>query len=513
MSAGKAKLFVRESSGLTKQVSLIDAMMLNIANMGAGLAIFTGIAPYIVAGANLWLASILTFVLTLPLVFMYTFFLLDIPRTGGDYVWLSRKLNGTIGAIMGIALAFNMPPFFALAAFFSVSAMYYVLLTIGTVNHKSSFIGLTNTIFVNPYSTLTLTQDLILYIMAAVAFAIIIAINVLRPKWGYIVTTALGTFAIIGTFVAMGIIGANLGDFHRAILPFLQAFNLTSTATQPYKGPLFSLSATVYMIPYFASYAYIWLYAGPAVGAEIKGRNGLKYNLILGSLLTLILMTIPFYLLEIAGGYGFNFNLFPTYIYNFWTVAIALAHNYALEWFIGLSLIAWEYFVMAFGVIVFARYIFAFAFDRLFPERFANLNKWGSPANAHYLDLLVTLVFLAIPIISPEGVQALYSYTPLAIAYLILVSIAGLKYGLRSDKKRLVITSIISILFMLFMGYEAFTNPYFGVIETNGQPFWPGIAYIISLIGLGAIIYSISRYINLKKGIDISLIYKEIPPE
>ncbi|MCY0859669.1 MAG: amino acid permease [Sulfolobaceae archaeon] len=513
MSVGKAKLFVRESSGLTKQVSLIDAMMLNIANMGAGLAIFTGIAPYIVAGANLWLASILTFIFTLPLVFMYTFFLLDIPRTGGDYVWLSRRLNGTIGSIMGIALAFNMPPFFALAAFFSVAAIYYVLLTIGTLNHQASLIGLTNTIFVNPYGTLTLSQDLIIYGLSALAFAIIILINVFRPKWGYTITTALGTFAIIGTFVAMAVIAFNVPDFHRAILPFLQDFNLTSVASQKYTGPLFSLPATLYMIPYFASYAYIWLYAGPAVGAEIRTRNGLKYNLITGSILTLILITIPFYLLEVAGGYAFNFNLFPTYTYNFWTVAIALAHNYVLQWFIGLSLIAWEYFVMAFGVIVFARYVFAFAFDRLFPERFANLNKWGSPANAHYLDFIVTLVFLAVPIISPEGVQALYSYTPLAIAYLILVSIAALKHGLGTKKTRFIIVSVISLVFMLFMGYEAFTNPYFGVITSTGQPFWPGIAYIASLIGLGAIIYVIARIINLRKGIDISLVYKEIPPE
>jgi hypothetical protein len=48
--------FVRNSSGLVKNASLTDAMMLNIANMGAGLAIFTGISPYIVKGAVLWVS-------------------------------------------------------------------------------------------------------------------------------------------------------------------------------------------------------------------------------------------------------------------------------------------------------------------------------------------------------------------------------------------------------------------------------------------------------------------------
>jgi len=168
---------------------------------------------------------------------------------------------------------------------------------------------------------------------------------------------------------------------------------------------------------------------------------------------------------------------------------------------------------MAFGVIVFARYVFAFSFDRLFPEIFSRLNRSSSPVYAHLLDFTVTLVFLAVPIISPEGVQALYSYTPLAIAYLFLVSLAGAKFSLEGKKRiGMLISSIISAAFMIFMGYEAFTNPYFGVIS-NGQPFWPGIAYVLSLIGLGIVIYVASKEYNLRKGINIDLNYKEIPPE
>jgi amino acid transporter len=81
--------------------------------------------------------------------------------------------------------------------------------------------------------------------------------------------------------------------------------------------------------------------------------------------------------MDLAAGYGFNMTYYPTGTYNFWTVAIYLAHNEALQWFIGLGLIAWEFFVMAFGVIVFARYVFAFSFDHLFPEIFSRLNRWA----------------------------------------------------------------------------------------------------------------------------------------
>ncbi|ACP36853.1 amino acid permease-associated region [Sulfolobus islandicus L.S.2.15] len=498
-----AKLFVRETSGLTKNVSLLDATMLNVANMGAGLAIFIGISPYIVKGAVLWIASLLTFLFTLPLVFLYTYFISRIPRTGGDYIWLSRKLNGPLGAIMGVALAFNMPPFFALSAFFSVSAINIVLLIIGTLNSQPYLVNLANNVF-------TTSNAILAYSLAALAFLIIILINILRPRWGYTLTSALGMLSLLGTLVAILVLALNVSDFHTAIQPFLKDFNLT---VQPYKGPTFSLSSTFYMIPYFASFAYIWLYAGPAVASEIKNTSGIRYNLILGSLLTLIFITVPFLLMDIAAGYGFNYSLYLSSTYNFWTVAIALSHSYALEWFIGISLIAWEFFVMAFGVVVFARYVFAFSFDRLFPEVFSRLNRQGSPAYAHLLDFAVTLVFLAVPIISPNGYEALYSYTPLAIAYLVLVSIAGIRQALSEGNMGMLISALLSIVFLGFMGYEAFTNPYFGVISDNGAPYWPGIAYIVSLIGLGVITFVSSYYYRKKSGIDLRLVYKEIPPD
>ncbi len=187
--------FLRHSSGLVKQATLKDLVMLNVANMGAGLAVFQGISPYIVPGASLWVASLLTFLISLPLVLLYTALMTRMPRTGGDYVWLSRKLNGTLGSIMGIAIAFNMPPFFALSAFFSVSAINAVLSEIGTLDHVPSLLNLSNNVFVNPYGSLTLEQELLIYGLSAIAFLIIIGINIVKPRWGYSLTTWLGVFA------------------------------------------------------------------------------------------------------------------------------------------------------------------------------------------------------------------------------------------------------------------------------------------------------------------------------
>ncbi|BFI74893.1 APC family permease [Sulfurisphaera ohwakuensis] len=505
------KLFLRESSGLVKNASLKDLVMLNVANMGAGLAVFEGISPYVVQGSLLWLASLITFLITLPLVFTYTYLLLKMPRTGGDYVWISRKLNGAIGSIMGVAFAFNMPPYFALSAFFSVASINLVFLELGTLQHISSLTYLANNVFVNPYGVLTLSQELLFYALAAISFLIIILVNIFRPKWGFTLTTILGIISSLTLIIAMIVVAVNIPDFHQRIPQFLTTFNITGTIT-PFH---FSLPATLYMVPFFMSYAYIWLYAGPAVAGEAK-EGSLKLNLILGSVLTFIMITFPFLIMDLAAGPAFNLAYYPSFTYNFWSVAIYLASNPIIQWILGIGLIAWNYFIMAFGVVVFARYIFAFSFDRLFPAIFAKLNKYSSPVYAHILDLIATLVFLALPLISPSGALALYSYTPLAVAYLFIVSLAGIKVGLNDNNKKLLVMSIISAIIMAVVEAELLipSNNYsFSVVSSSGVN-WIATAYIISLIGLGVISYFLARYYRMKKeGIDISLIYKEIPPE
>ena len=504
------KLFLRESSGLVKNATLKDLVMLNVANMGAGLAVFEGISPYIVPGAVLWLASLITFLITLPLVLTYTYLLLRMPRTGGDYIWISRKLNGPLGAIMGVAFAFNMPPYFALSAFFSVASINLVFLELGVLQHSPSLVYLANNVFVNPYGTMTLTQELLFYLLAALSFVVIVLVNVFRPKWGFTLTTALGVLSSLSLAVATIVVAVNIPDFHSKISTFLTEFNVTGTVT-PFT---FSLPATLYMVPFFMSYAYIWLYAGPAVAGEAK-EGSLKLNLILGSLMTFAMITFPFLVMYLAAGPAFNLAYYPSFTYNFWSVAIYLASNPALQWFLGIGLIAWNYFVMAFGVVVFARYVFAFSFDRLFPAMFAKLNKYASPVYAHLLDLAATLAFLALPLISPSGALALYSYTPLAVAYLFLVSLAGVRVGLEERDRKLLIASILSAVIMAVTEGEMLipSNNYSFSVVTNSGINWIATAYIASLVGLGVVTYALAKYFRAREGIDISLVYKQIPPE
>ena len=104
-------VFLRESTGLVKNVTLVDAISLNLSSMSVGttLAIlgFTTILLPSVSGLNLVYASIIGFALSIPQIVVYTMMSSRISRTGGDYVWVSRTFGGLFGgpiSFMGFAL-------------------------------------------------------------------------------------------------------------------------------------------------------------------------------------------------------------------------------------------------------------------------------------------------------------------------------------------------------------------------------------------------------------------------
>jgi len=498
----KSNVFVRESSGLIKQVNMLDVIMLNVGNMSAGLALYSTITPYVQPGSNLLVATLIGFILAIPQALIYTYFIRKVPRTGGDYVWISRTLHGSIGVIMALSLMIESVAYFALTAFFASSAIQSVLSEIGSLNGQTSMVNLGN----------YLASPIPSFILAFAVMAVIVAINIIKAKWGYSLITILGLFSLFTTILAMGVLAVNAGDFSIKIQPVLKALNITYVT---YNGPSFDWNATLFMLPFLALYTFPWMQAGPAVAAEIKGKNALKYNVFISLILTFIIVQAGYGLMYYVGGYGFTTAEYMQngFVYTFWSVAIGLTNNIVLEWIIGLGLIAWEFFILAYGVIVFSRYIFAMAFDRVLPSIFASVSKNGSPVYTHLLDLgLVTMFLAVIFFLGSSNAISLYGATILGALYFLVVSIAGLIHGIKNKVSILIPASVVSIGYFAYLTYVSGTNPDFGFMTSTGVDFITLVFVLGTLIG-SAIVYAVSYMHNKSKGVDLNLVYKEIPPE
>ncbi|WP_338603754.1 APC family permease [Sulfolobus tengchongensis] len=510
----KRNVFVRETSGLIKQVSLTDAIMLNLANMSIGIALFQSISPYITRGGVLWLASLIGLILAFPQAIVYTVFNRKFGRTGGDYIWISRNMGGLFGTIFAIAYLLESTAFYALISFFSASAINSVLLTIGYLNHQNALIYIAENIIVNPYGGPSFQQRLIFYGISASAFIFIVLINILRSKWGYKLVTSLGIFSMLTVVLSMIIIAIGASHFNSSVLPLLKEFNVSVPSNLP-KTPLpysISLTATFLLMPLFALYTYPWMNAGPAVASEFKGDKVSRYNVFLSLLITGIFVTLAFLEMDLIAGYYFNLNAYPSAVYNFWTVSIALSSNPIIEWILGLGLIAWNYFVLSYGVLVFSRYVFALSFDRVFPEKFSQLNRHGSPVYAHILDLTLTLAFLLIPVFSINAALSLYGASIVGMLYFLAVGISAVIFGLRNNNKLMKIAGILMSIYFCYLTYEAGTNPLFG-FSTGSSINLITLSFVLGSFISGIVIWNLVKYLNTRKGIDLTLTFKEIPPE
>jgi basic amino acid/polyamine antiporter, APA family len=91
--------FERQATGLVRTAGTLDVLVYNMNFVSIGLMsllVFlfsTAFYP----GANLYLTAILTFLLVIPTSLVFAFFAASMPRSGGDYVYVSRVLHPALG--------------------------------------------------------------------------------------------------------------------------------------------------------------------------------------------------------------------------------------------------------------------------------------------------------------------------------------------------------------------------------------------------------------------------------
>ncbi len=512
----KAPVFVREATGLVKSVSFIDAITLNISNMSAGAALaivgFTMILLPSVSGANLVYGSIMAFVLSFPQIVVYTMMTRRVPCTGGDYVWVSRAFGGFWGSAFSfMGYTAETMAYLALITLSAVFAIGSVGVSLGYEN----FLGLA--LPGNVPGADVMSQ----FILGAVIFAILIGINILRPKIGYKLVSALSIIGILSMIVSMLVLLSAGRQGVVNYISFLSTIGFKGSyqsVASSYSGPQFDFGATLFLLPFFAIFVYPWLNAAPAVASELKGKNALKWNVPIASVIVFLLVTTSFAILYYVGGFEFitagltNPGLVFDYSFNFWTIAMGVSGNVAVSWFIGIGWILWNVAILAYGIIVISRYMFAQAFDRFLPARLAYISpKWGSPVVAHLIDLVVTIFLIGGAAFLYGPLSTLFGAVVASMIYFIVIGLAATTYALRKEKGMpktiLALAGISMAVVFAYITYLFLANP----SVWGGNIFAYG--YVAITFVLGMAIYLGSKMYHSRRGIDITLAYKEIPPE
>lgn len=494
--------------------------------------------PFAFPGANVPLSM---FVLTLwatPQFVAYAMLASTMPRSGGDYVWQSRILQGSVGFVTMMLMAFSLFIWVALNGVWVTEFSSSPMLTIVGIQLNNPGMVNLGTWLSTPNGVFTGT--IIVNVVTFFMFLPGITPGLKSGRYGFWLV-ALGMAALT---IQMALYGH--GDFVTQYNAFMVKLDPTHANYYQYviqtaSSSGFNPNTTFNWFDTMGLWPLAWLVLAWPMWiflnlGEVKGAQSLKrmISLTLGSLwICGIFMIIWGW--EIVNLAGWNFLTAASYDYAngliafpvvpwFMNLASMLGSNPLPGLLIGLGAMAiglWECWVNYVGG---SRIMLAASLDRALPEWFGRIGR-------RFRQLVnVGIVYLIMGIL----VGYLYDYTVFAsyTVYTSMVSsifqwctmLAAVVFPFRAHMKDVWRTSpaskyliagipIISLGGLAGMGLQSVLI-YYEVTVNNlfiNSP--PSMAGMVGLIA-GLFVYWWVVYGYWKrKGLDLSLAYRQVPPE
>ena len=435
----KPTVFVRDATGLRKNISFLDAVSLNVGVMSAGptLAVIglTMVLLPSVSGINLIYSALISAVLVIPLMIVYTMLGRRISRTGGDYVWVSRAFGGLVGnsaAFTGFVIA--TMAFSAL----SILSLVFAIGSIGTIFGNQSYLPLALPGNVSGANTV------LQFAVGAIIVLCLLGINIGSAKLGFKLTTILSLFSIFAILVAIATLVSNGQSGVQSYVSSLNSAGANVTyngLASSYTGSSFDLYPTLFIMPIFAIFAYPYLNWSPLVGSELKRGNAQRWNAPIAFLVVTILITGGLAAMYYAGGQGFinvalsNANLVYNYSFNFFTLAMGVTGSSVLQWIVAIGWLASWLAVLMVNMIGIPRYLFAMSFDRTLPSQLSYVSpRLGTPVVGLLSFGIPTLILMGLATFLYGTVVSLYGVVVATMAYFVVVGLAAIVLARRNEK-------------------------------------------------------------------------------
>ena len=537
-------LFLRKATGLVRGWSVRDSMIYAIlATNFITLAIyeFAFAAPAFPQG-QLITSVLISGIWVSFLVIAYAGLVVTIPRAGGDYVWQTRILGSGIGFVMAATgwwfILWLWAPIYGNILAVQFFEPLWATLKWTWPTGGAAWFGTHNGIFLVSMITIVLAGVLVSIGMGGyariqkwciygglVGFAVIVVLLLFNSHASFINSFNLeahNLFGINNAYGATQAAAAKIG-FHAQPLGF---------------GPL---GPTMLLVPVMMFFI-LWPNWGATLYGEIRGASDYRrvFTGMFGGLWITVALTVIFLLLiNKTMGWAFyqnsnqlNYQVFiltphVSTVLPIWPYPVLFAawlvHNTAFQVVLILVMSLWFFGWVGTLFLSSTRVIFAAAFDRVLPDRAAEVSeKRKVPFYSLILMLLPAVGLSAVYAYNATFVTYTYDATlVIAVTFLFSAIAVVLLPFLKRDLWRASPASKIKVLgvqvvpaagwitigLLGFNLYEWLTNASYGV-NNRDSLYYMGAMYVLAIV-----IYVAARLIRRRQGIDLGLINKEIPVE
>ncbi|HEX3926251.1 MAG TPA: APC family permease [Streptosporangiaceae bacterium] len=530
-------LFLRKATGLVRGWSVRDSMI--YACMATNF-VTLGIYEFTFAGPAFPKGQLLTSVVISGvwvsfLVIAYTGLIVTIPRAGGDYVWQTRILGSGLGFVMAATgwwfILWLWAPIYGNILSVQLFEPLWATLKWTWPGGGAAWFGTKNGIFIVTLITIALAGLLVslgmggyariqkwCFLGGVIGFAVVVILLLVNSH---------ASFVSSFNFEAHKLFGVN--NAYAATNKAAAKAGYTTSAFG--FGPL---GPTMLLVPAMMFFI-LWPNWGATLYGEIRGASDFRrvFTGMFVGLWTTVALTVVFFLvIAKTVGWGFYQNLnaldynatpqFGIWPYPF-MFAGWLVHNSAFQVILILVLSLWFFGWVGTLFLSSTRVIFAAAFDRVLPDRAAEVSEKRK----------VPVWSLILMLLPAAGLAAVYAYSTtfrsytldatlvIAVTYLFsaiaVVILPWKKPELwrASPASRIKlfgvqivpVAGVITIGLLGFNLYEWLSNSLYFVNSRDSLYYMAGM-YVLAIV-----VYVGARLVRRRQGIDLGLINKEIPVE
>lgn len=551
-SAQDSSLFLRKATGLVRSWSVFDAFVyaffsINLVTLG----MYSFSQMYYFEGGLLPTLLISAVFLIFEII-VYASLISVMPRAGGDYVWQSRILGGGIGFVL------------------AVTGWWFILWL-----WVPLYSDMLRQIFFTPLlGILGLKNPALWFSQTPVAFFVTIVIMLMcvtffiakGMKWysrfqKFCFYVSIGGLLVVLLFLLFGNNEAFRAGLEREAVTMFGAqpgvYEATLKAGEE-AGAIAPLMGGG-MVAIFLAMGYmvffnLWPNWGATLYGEVRGATDFKRNFsgmawallattLLGAVLFLLIeKTVTWKWFMAANGAWWNYRWgftdvappLPIWPYPA-LLAVFMTQSRIIQFIVILAMSAWWFGWSGTVFLSSTRVIFAAAFDRLLPEKVAEVEpRTRTPIWALLMMVIPSLLIGALFAFNLFNFQSLTLCSTLVIAvtYLGSTIAAILLPFIKKDlyeaspiaKYKVLGIPLISIAGVIFGGFLCFLlyewildpNALYGIgwsINPDGYKNTSSLIYMGAMYLLALAIYIGFKLYRKREGIDINKIYDEIPVE
>lgn len=521
------QLFVRDATGLVRELSAFDAfnLVFSAVLVPVGISQALGFAPAAFPGSNMLVAFLVGGLLMAFFGVVYLTLTNAMPRSGGDYVWVSRLLHPSVGFVTNVTLTFVFLTwvsfnFTTMLGYFGPAVAFIWGLDKGVIDALN-----------------TPTSQILISMLLTAAFAALMILGTKKAatfmRWMFwVVWSGMGLW-FIGLVLtsqssAMANFRAATGIAPAEIIRIAKEAGFASSGGFDWKMTAFAM---IYAFQVFTGFQWTGYFAGEIKNVRRTATTSIMGGLIAAAVLYMLGTALVYRSLgtEFYNALAYlGFNAPDKIPAGIPAVLPSITKYLVLPGFIkayiGFSFLASILWWTPTGFMLGTRNLFAWAFDRLAPEGLADVDeRFHAPVKATLTVAGIIAVLNVLNVYLSLSAYLVNVIAVMSVAF-IVVALAGTIFPYRRPdifnaadpivRRKVLgiplvtVAGVISVISWAFVLIVALTNASFGLkIEAKAM------IEAFSVPVLAAVYYLVLVAIRKRQHIDLNASFREIPPE